>query len=653
MAVSAARPAMHLRAESLPRPSNSFLVSPTVTVRSRLRQRCAVRVVSGEQPPELVGKPVRRVLPTQPEDVPQRQRPPSQSQPKKRQAKAAAAANSQPRHNTLQLSGADVSRARTLSIKGQHSIAGLVQLVQQYTSAGSLDKYNLAAALDRTVQLNKQANRGGDGAAAWAVLRPLSMELLQTFNAQALVALLRAAAHFASYSAGEQKAWQAALKTQRLERLPEVAASNALLSMSTLAAGSEALNTAVDASLVVRLVQRWLQLLPGMLSLHMCQGLYGAACLGYPFSQQELDRITQQALRSGDGRFETATGTQLFRAWSLLDAAWREWDIGRQQSAVAAASKLQPRAVCPGDAAVKEALLRVLSLGPDAQAASQILLSVGQLRFQPPSAITDTLVDVYVRCLEKQQYTINDLNAFLDGCALLGGRLSPAAVESCLEAQPIRCPSLHLHCCLGFGSPPGKHSRLHTFVFVIQFDIKAWQRLAGLAAAGPIGDWSAVSLCRLYEAYMHVQAEHGQAVQLPVQLLQAASAAAHAQEISTQYTTRTFHRRVACELEAACPGEAVEVEQPVGPGGRSGTAALEGWEEGWVQVNLAVPSLRLVVEADGPYQYFRNKPDVAMPTTLARDRLLRSWGWHVISVPFTIPEPHLAEYLKQRLPDQR
>jgi hypothetical protein len=250
----------------------------------------------------------------------------------------------------LQLSGADVSRARTLSIKGQRSIVGLVQLMQQYTSAGTLDKYNLAAALDRTVQLDKQANRR-DGAAAWAVLRPLSMDLLQTFNAQALVALLRAAAHFGSFSADELKAWQAALKRQQVELLPEVAASNALLSLSTLAAG-EALKAAVDASLVVRLVQRWLCLLPGMLSIGVCQGLYGAACLGYPFSQQELDRITQQALKV-DGRFEVATGTQLFRAWSLLDAAWREWDIGRQQSAVAAASKLQPRAVCPGDAAVK------------------------------------------------------------------------------------------------------------------------------------------------------------------------------------------------------------------------------------------------------------------------------------------------------------
>jgi hypothetical protein len=110
----------------------------------------------------------------------------------------------------------------------------------------------------------------------------------------------------------------------------------------------------------------------------------------------------------------------------------------------------------------------VLSLGPDAQAASQILLSVGQLRFQPPAAITDSLVDgeqvvvpaawlalehhcvaaacphataVYVRCLEKQQYTNHDLNAFLDGCALLGGRLSPAAVESCLKAVSAVCSS--------------------------------------------------------------------------------------------------------------------------------------------------------------------------------------------------------------------
>ncbi|KAL4859601.1 hypothetical protein ACK3TF_000690 [Chlorella vulgaris] len=192
-----------------------------------------------------------------------------------------------PRHNSLQLSGADLSRARTLSIKGQHSIAGLVQLLQQYASAGTLDKYNLAAALDRTVQLDKQADsreRGGD--AAWAVLRPLGMALLQELKAWALVALLRAAAHFNSFRADELKAWQAALKRQQLEMLPAIAASNALLSLSTLAAGSEALKSAVNASLVVRLVQHWLQLLPDMLSIGVCQGLYGAACLGYPFSQQ-------------------------------------------------------------------------------------------------------------------------------------------------------------------------------------------------------------------------------------------------------------------------------------------------------------------------------------------------------------------------------
>ncbi|KAI3433790.1 hypothetical protein D9Q98_003595 [Chlorella vulgaris] len=531
-------------------------------------------------------------------------------------------------------------------IKEESSITGVALLVQSAESEGALNQINLAAALDRTVKLDKQANsRERGGVAAWAVLRPLSMTLLQELDAWALVALLRAASHFGSFSADELKAWQAALKSQQLEVLPEVAASNTLLSLHTLIAGSEALKAAIDASLVVRLVQRWLQLVPGMLSIDACQGLYGAVCLGYPFSQQELNRITQQALKV-DGRFTAANGAQLFRAWSLLDAAWREWDIGRQQSAVAASSKRQPQAVFPGNAAVEEVLWRVLSLDMNARDASQILLALGHLRFRPPAAAAAALVDVYVRCLEKQQYTNNDLNAFLDGCALLGRRLSPAAVESCLEAVGAACSS----------NPPNAPRYISTAAWALahlqQYDIEAWQQLAGLAAAAPIADWSAVNLCRLYQSYMHVRAEHGQAVQLPVQLLTAASAAALAQETSRQSTTRAFHSQVARELEAACPGEAVEVGQQVGPGGRSREAALKGWEEGWLQVNLAVPSLRLVVQTDGRYQYFHNDPEVPLPTTLARDRLLRSWGWHVISVPFTIPEPHRAEYLKQRVPSQ-
>ncbi|KAI3433816.1 hypothetical protein D9Q98_003620 [Chlorella vulgaris] len=420
------------------------------------------------------------------------------------------------------------------------------------------------------------------------------MGLLQELDAWALVALLRAAAHFASLNADELKAWQAALKTQALERLPAVAVSNALLSLSTLAAGSEALKAALDASLVVRLVQRWLQLLPGMLSIDTCQGLYGAACLGYPFSQQELDRITQQALEV-DGTFQALCGAQLFRAWRLLDAAWQEWDSSRQQSAVAAASKRQPRAVWPGDEAVKEALRRVLSMELDAKHASQILLALGQLRFQPSAAAIDALVNAYYRFLKRQEQSAIGLTAFLDGCALLGCRLPPKAVESCLEAVVAAC-----------ASNPSEATRCSSttawaLAHLQQCDIKAWQQLAGLAAVAPIADWPAVNLRRLYQAYMH----------------------------------------------------AVEVDQRVGPGGRSGEAASDCWEEGWLQVNLAVPSLRLVVQADGPYQYFRNKPGVLLPTTVARDRLLRSWGWHVISVPFTIPEQHLAEYWKQQLAQLR
>ncbi len=368
------------------------MMFPATTARSRLRQRYAVRVVSGEQLPELTRKPVRRARSAQSDDAQQKQRPPPQHQAKK-PSNQQEQRYLQPRRQSGKQLSTNQYTTPTQSIKGQRSIAGVVQLMQQYASDGSLDSYSLGAGLDRTVWLAKRANspeRGGD--AAWVVLRPLSMGLLHELDAWALVALLRAAAHFASLNADELKAWQAALKTQRLERLPEVAASNALLSLSTLAAGSEALKAAIEVILVVRLVQHWLQLLPDMLSIDACQGLYGAACLGYPFSQQQLDRITQQALKV-DGRFTAENGAQLFRAWSLLDAAWREWDSSRQLSIVAAASELQPQALYPGNAAVEEALLRVLSLGLDEQAASQILLSVGKLRFQPPAAITDALVD--------------------------------------------------------------------------------------------------------------------------------------------------------------------------------------------------------------------------------------------------------------------
>jgi hypothetical protein len=60
-----------------------------------------------------------------------------------------------------------------------------------------------------------------------------------------------------------------------------------------------------------------------------------------------------------------------------------------------------------------------------------------------------------------------------------------------------------------------------------------------------------------------------------------------------------------------------------------------------------------VVQVDGPYSVFRNKPEVRLPTTLARDRLLRSWGWHVISVPFNINKQRLTEFLGQQLQELR
>jgi very-short-patch-repair endonuclease len=76
---------------------------------------------------------------------------------------------------------------------------------------------------------------------------------------------------------------------------------------------------------------------------------------------------------------------------------------------------------------------------------------------------------------------------------------------------------------------------------------------------------------------------------------------------------------------------------------------------------LCDPCCRLVVEADGPYHFWRNVP---APATQSRDRLLRSWGWEVVSVSQAeydrlyhtseqVTVQRLAEHLRLRLPREQ
>ena len=61
--------------------------------------------------------------------------------------------------------------------------------------------------------------------------------------------------------------------------------------------------------------------------------------------------------------------------------------------------------------------------------------------------------------------------------------------------------------------------------------------------------------------------------------------------------------------------------------------------QGGLRVDVALPELKLAVEADGPHHFLRNvQPQQQNGATKARDRLLWGWGWNVIVVPSNVWE---------------
>ena len=90
-----------------------------------------------------------------------------------------------------------------------------------------------------------------------------------------------------------------------------------------------------------------------------------------------------------------------------------------------------------------------------------------------------------------------------------------------------------------------------------------------------------------------------------------------------------LQRAVAQAARRVAPGQRVELEY----------AAQAPHGRGCLWVDVALPALRIALEADGPRHFLRNrKPGGRLqPTgdTLARDRLLWAWGQRVVSVPYT------------------
>ena len=110
----------------------------------------------------------------------------------------------------------------------------------------------------------------------------------------------------------------------------------------------------------------------------------------------------------------------------------------------------------------------------------------------------------------------------------------------------------------------------------------------------------------------------------PPELLER-SRAAHRKGALRGRPPTLLQRALKQEVERQAPGQRVVSEYAV--------EAPDG--EGWLLVDVALPELRIALEADGPYHFLRNVPQQLRGETAARNRLLRAWHWEVVSMSHT------------------
>jgi very-short-patch-repair endonuclease len=157
-----------------------------------------------------------------------------------------------------------------------------------------------------------------------------------------------------------------------------------------------------------------------------------------------------------------------------------------------------------------------------------------------------------------------------------------------------------------------------------------WGELAGLMNSGAIKAAN-VALLQWHQAYLLMRQRYGVVAACPPELLQR-SLAAHRALKAPQMSS--YFERVLAEAVRQLAGR-LDVQL--------GHAVHDPHGEGRVWADVALPQLRIAVEADGPYHFLRNtEPRQQTGETRARDRLLRGWGWHVIVVPFMLWEAMFA-----------
>jgi very-short-patch-repair endonuclease len=161
-------------------------------------------------------------------------------------------------------------------------------------------------------------------------------------------------------------------------------------------------------------------------------------------------------------------------------------------------------------------------------------------------------------------------------------------------------------------------------------DLGMWNQLAGLMSSSASSAKN-MNWLQWHQAYLLMRQRYGVVVACPPELLQR-SLAAHL-ALKAPRTTTHFEDALAEAVRQVAEGLDVQLSHAVhDPRG-----------EGRLWVDVALPQLRIALEADGPTHFLRNTElRQQKGETRARDRLLRGWGWHVIVVPIIVWEAMYA-----------
>ena len=174
-------------------------------------------------------------------------------------------------------------------------------------------------------------------------------------------------------------------------------------------------------------------------------------------------------------------------------------------------------------------------------------------------------------------------------------------------------------------------------------DMPTWQRLLAVAAHED-ASLAEVACRQLAQAHLLMQLRHGGSVPCPPELLQRSRVAWHAQLLARQRKQQQPQGRAVTQFEGLLAAAVAQLAG--GHAVEAGHIVHSSQGEALLQADIALPQLRIAVEADGPWHFIRNAvgPDgQPLPDgpTRARNRLLRHHGWHVVGVPYRVYEAAL------------